>query len=644
MPTARIGPDIVSKQQALTGFDISPDGETIVFARREVRDGKYVAHLWRVPTAGGRPERLTSAKAVDGAPRISPDGTSVLFVSDRDGAKKKQPWVLPLGGGEAQRLCQLKDGVSTGVWSPDGRTIALTAASGVERYLIGERAEDKEPTGRVIRDVLWRYDGTGVLDQHDAIWTVPSGGGAPVRRTSPDHGAGGVMWSPDGTRIAFVGDRRPERTIADNPQVWTIPAGGGNPSRVSPEGHVVIEAAWGQHGIVWRGWQARVRAWQTIGAWVRRGREVVQLAAGRDLFLGPAGYSELTADAEGPCLAWHDDDHVVAIATERGISLPWRLGLDGSAECLAPGVSAGCVTLRVSGGRVFVIASVDGDVGEVHEVEDGGLRRIPRGTGRWFAPYRQEAERVTVKRRTLPDVDGWLVRATTGRGPRPLVVRPHGGPFDAFGPASRFEDLALAARGYHVLRPNPRGSISYGEGFARALDGVWGDPDSEDIFALIDRLVRDGLVDRSRMGVMGLSYGGFMVHWLLANFPGRFKAGVSENPFTTVMADYGAGDSAEDIEEGMGLPPWPDVAKWHERSPVFRITRSSAPLLLLVSEGDLRCPPIHSDIAFTALRMAGVTAEMVRYPGEYHVMFVNGRPDRRIDRLERILDWFGTYL
>ena len=145
---------------------------------------------------------------------------------------------------------------------------------------------------------------------------------------------------------------------------------------------------------------------------------------------------------------------------------------------------------------------------------------------------------------------------------------------------------------------------------------MWGDPDSEDIFALIDRLVRDGLVDRSRMGVMGLSYGGFMVHWLLANFPGRFKAGVSENPFTTVMADYGAGDSAEDIEEGMGLPPWPDVAKWHARSPVFRITRSSAPLLLLVSEGDLRCPPIHSEIAFTALRMAGVTAEMVRYPGD----------------------------
>ena len=461
MATSRIGPDIVSKQKALTAFDVSGDGETIVFARREVLDGKYVANLWRVPTVGGRPERLTFTKAIDGSPHISPDGSSVLFMSDREGAKKSQPWVLPLGGGEAKRLCEIKHGVTSGAWSPDGRTVALTAASGVERYLIGERKDDKDPTGRVIRDVLWRFDGTGVLDQHDAVWTVPADGGTPVRLTSPDHAAAGVTWSPDGSRIAFVGDRRPERTIADNPQVWTIPADVGNPSRVSPEGLVVIEAAWGTRGIVWRGWHARVPAWQTIGSWTRRGREVLQFASGRDLFLGPAGYSELTADAEGPCLGWLDDDHVVVIAAERGISLPWRLGLDGSAECLAPGVMAGCVTLRLADERLFVIASIDGDAGEIHEVEDGRLRRIPRDTGRWFSPHRQEAERVTVKRRSLPEVDGWLLRAKGGRGPRPLIVRPHGGPFDAFGPTSRFEDLALAARGYHVLRPNPRGSISY---------------------------------------------------------------------------------------------------------------------------------------------------------------------------------------
>jgi dipeptidyl aminopeptidase/acylaminoacyl peptidase len=641
--TPRIGPEIVSRQQALTGFDLSPDGETIVFARREVVRGRYAAHLWRVPTAGGRPERLTSATAVDGAPRISPAGDEVLFVSDRGG--RKQPWVLPLAGGEPRSLTELPDGASSGAWSPDGRRVALVGRSGEERYLIGERRKGEEPTGRAIRDVLWRFDGEGVRDQLSSVWIVGAKGGRARRLTAADHGADGIGWSPDGVRIGFVGDRRPERASADRPQVWSVGIERGAPARVSPAGQVALQMAWGHAGIAWTAWEAETPAWQTIGIWVRIGRRVLRLAPGRDLFMGPVGYGEVNADASGPTLAWLDEDHLVAIASERGLALPWKLGLDGSATCLAPEAIAGCAVVRTAAGRAVVAASIDGDAADLYEVQDGGLRKIPRGTGRWFVPYRRSAERVTVTRRRLPDVDGFLLRAERGRDPRPLVVRPHGGPYDAFGPASRFEDLALAARGYHVLRPNPRGSVSYGEGFAKALHGAWGDPDSEDILAMIDRLRDDGVVDPSRVGVLGLSYGGFMVHWLLANFPERFTVGVSENPFTLVMADLGAGDSAEDVVDGIGLPPWPDgVEAWHDRSPVFRITRSRAPLLLLVAEADLRCPPIHSEIPFTVLRMAGVTAEMVRYPGESHVMYVHGRPDRRIDRLERILDWFGRYL
>lgn len=313
---------------------------------------------------------------------------------------------------------------------------------------------------------------------------------------------------------------------------------------------------------------------------------------------------------------------------------------------MTPGVQAGAVLLASAAGRVFVGACVDGQALDIYEVSDGRMRPVCKGTGAWFAPHARVPERVKVRRRApLSDVDGFLVRARGAARRRPLIVRIHGGPYDAFGPVSRFEDLMLADAGYHVLRPNPRGSVSYGEAFAKALHGVWGDPDSQDVLAMIDKLVRDGVADPKRIGVMGLSYGGFMTHWLLANFPGRFKAAVSENPFTDVVADYGAGDSAYDIELGMGLGPWPDGADgWHARSPIYKITQSDAPLLLLVAEGDLRCPPIHSEIAFTALRMAGKKAEMVRYPGEFHVMYTNGRPDRRVDRLERILAWFKEHL
>jgi dipeptidyl aminopeptidase/acylaminoacyl peptidase len=639
----KVLPSIVLKEQRITGFAVSPDGERIVFARKEVRKGKYVSHLWLVPSSGGRPHRLTSAEALDGSPSFSPDGGAVLFVSDRSG--KPQPWTLSLSGGEPSMLAETPNGTSAAAWSPDGKQVLLVAASGEERYLIGKREEGKEPLGRVISDVLWRYDGVGVMDQADALWTVSARGGKPKRLTGAEHGVHGAAWAPGSKRIAFVSDRTPMAAVRINPQVWTVPASGGTPTRVSPENHIVIQAAWSDAGIAWTGWEGLTTVWQTVGAWARVGRDVIQLAPDRDLFMGPVGYAEVNG-ADGPSIAWLDRENLVAIASEEGLALPWKLGLDGKAECLAPDVQAGAVLLASAAGRVFVGASVDAQALDIYEVEDGELRPVCKGTGAWFAPHARVPERVTVRRRApLPDVDGFLVRARGAARRRPLIVRIHGGPYDAFGPVSRFEDLMLADAGYHVLRPNPRGSVSYGEGFAKALHGVWGDPDSEDILALIDKLVRDGVADPERLGVMGLSYGGFMTHWLLANFPGRFKAAVSENPFTDVVADYGAGDSAYDIELGMGLGPWPEgAAGWHARSPIYKIARNDAPLLLLVAEGDLRCPPIHSEIAFTALRMAGKKAEMVRYPGEFHVMYTNARPDRRIDRLERILAWFKEHL
>ena len=81
-----------------------------------------------------------------------------------------------------------------------------------------------------------------------------------------------------------------------------------------------------------------------------------------------------------------------------------------------------------------------------------------------------------------------------------------------------------------------------------------------------------------------------------------------------------------------------------DRSPGALLHRNTAPLLLLQAEGDLRCPAGQTEIAFTMLRKLGRTVEMVRYPEESHLMLLLGRPDRRVDRLERIVDWFERYL
>src|SRR5258708_29575379 len=92
-------------QVVIQGLAVSPDGGSVVYVRRTVEDNKYARRLWRVPFVGGRPEQLTSAKSNDTRPRFSPDGRTLLFMSDR--SVKPQGWLVPLQGGQARRLTDL---------------------------------------------------------------------------------------------------------------------------------------------------------------------------------------------------------------------------------------------------------------------------------------------------------------------------------------------------------------------------------------------------------------------------------------------------------------------------------------------------------------------------------------------------------
>ena len=137
-----------------------------------------------------------------------------------------------------------------------------------------------------------------------------------------------------------------------------------------------------------------------------------------------------------------------------------------------------------------------------------------------------------------------------------------------------------------------------------------------------------------------------MTNWLLGNHPGRFAAAVSENPVLDLFSFYGESDYGFLVTEHAPESPSRGAAysSVFDRSPSARLHRNTAPLLLLQSEGDLRCPAGQTDIAFTPLRRLGQTVEMVRYPDEFHLTLSIGRPDRRVDRLERIVDWFERYL
>lgn len=637
MPPRPFTPRDLLREVLVSDLALSPDGETVVYARRTIEDGEYRRRLWCVPWRGGKPERLTSGP-VDGGPRFSPDGRALLFVSNRSGSP--QPWLLPLGGGEPEQLCELA-GVARAEWSPDGRRIALHAPSGVNRLVVGD---PKSPIARRIDSLGWRLDGAGPRDENASAWLVAASGGRPVRLTDPDHDVQGLCWTAVGDRVAFLADRTGD---GFHPQAWTVGPDGGRPAllvRLAGEIEALACSPAGRLAVIGMD-RPPPTAWQNAGLFVVEGRTHRQLGRELDRPVAPRVVSDLVdfGSLLAP-LAWLDDERLAAVVTDRGEAHPYRFGLDGSVERLADGPVV-CGRLAAAAGRLATVALERGRPGEVCAVEEGGLRRLTRDGSRWFGPFRRDPERVAVPHPDGHEVDAWLL---PGRGARRrrLVVQVHGGPHLAHGVSPWLELVALASAGFSVLYGNPRGSVGYGEGFARSIAGDWGNRDASDVLRLADWAAEEGIADRDRTGLLGLSYGGYMTNWLLGRHPGRFRAAVSENPVTDLVGEFGSADFGWLIApSAVGLEhPWDDWERMLELSPASQMHRNEAPLLLLQAADDVRCPESNSLLVFAILRSLGRTAELVRYPDESHLLLVGGRPDRRVDRLERIVGWFERYL
>jgi dipeptidyl aminopeptidase/acylaminoacyl peptidase len=170
--------------------------------------------------------------------------------------------------------------------------------------------------------------------------------------------------------------------------------------------------------------------------------------------------------------------------------------------------------------------------------------------------------------------------------------------------------------------------------------------DADDVHAAVDHVVAAGLADADRLGVMGLSYGGFMVNWLIGTTD-RFRAAVSENGVTNQINTWANSDSGVEYNRAalLGDPLSPEgVEQLWRRSPLRNVANVQTPLLILQAEDDRRCPAADNEQFFVALRTLGRTVEYVLYPEESHVYMASGRPDRRIDRMTRLIDWFDRYL
>jgi dipeptidyl aminopeptidase/acylaminoacyl peptidase len=654
---------------------LAPDGSALTFVLTEIdrEKNRYVSHLWLVPMSpegeAAPPRQLTFAPAQDRSPRWSPDGRRLYFVSDR--GDLPQLWVLPLDGGEPRALTTLEEGaVSEPLPSPDGTQVAFLyrPKPAAERK---KASEERAKTGasrppRVIRRLGYREEGAGFLgEERRHLWKVPTDGGTPVALTAGDFDVKHPTWAPDGHHIAFAANRGPDSDLnGARDELLLLPLSGGPLETVpKPEGPVQA-LAWApdSSALAFVGHDHPEDVWGVTDArlWLATldGSPARDLTADLDRPVGLYTLSDVRAGSGVPSPVWVNDGAEVAfLFADRGAthlaSVPWEGGAVRRHSAGPLEVSA--LSTDATGTHLAILQGSALEPGDLYfsrfpaACDRPEWRRLTTLHQEFLAPLHLSAPEE--RSAATPDgarVHGWLLKPPDFDPARryPLVLKIHGGPHTQYGHTFFHEFQLLAARGYLVLYANPRGSKGYGQAWTADLKGRWGEADLPDLLALVDDAIATGGADSQRLGVSGGSYGGFMTNWVVAHSD-RFRAAVTDRCVANLLSHVGTCDF--NYDDGAYFPatvagPLPPDA-YLATSPLLLAGRIHTPLLILHSEGDLRCPIEQADQLFAALRRLRRLVEYVRYPPEAdHGLSRTGPPDLRLDRLHRILAWFDTHL
>jgi dipeptidyl aminopeptidase/acylaminoacyl peptidase len=615
---------------------LSPDGRKIAWVEKlRSKEGVPTGNsaIFTTTADGKGPlQRITASPAAPAAESDiawAPDSRRAAFLSDAEKRGQLQLYLAAAPGQPAKRLTKVKGFLASPKFSPDGKTIAVLFTENATRAA-GPLVAETPETG-VIKDAF--------VEQRLALVDTATG---QLRQVSPaDAYVYEYDWSPDSRHLVLTS------ALGNGDNNWWI-------AELS-----VIDGATGLMKPVYKPeLQINFPAWSPDG-------KSIAFIEGLMSDFGSVGGNIMVISADGgkprdltpkrkasaSWLAWTRDAKIIAgefFGGDSSIILVDPTG--GAIDSLHRGeehVTAGTWGPSVSvssDGRTF--AAVRSSFETPPEVWTGsrdGWKQVTE-RNKNVKPAWGQAKSLHWQSDSF-EVQGWLVypAAFDPAKKYPMVVDVHGGPSAAVlssWPRSGDWTMALAASGYFVLMPNPRGSYGQGEAFARANVKDFGYGDLRDILAGVDEAVKTAPIDPNRLGITGWSYGGYMTMFAVTQ-TNRFRAAMAGAGIANYQSYYGENQIDQWMIPFFGKSVYDDPEVYAKSSPITFITKVKTPTLVMVGDSDGECPTPQSYEFWHALKTLGVETQLVVYQHEGH-MFV--QPEHVRDRMRRTVAWFDAHL
>lgn len=628
-----------------------PDGDFAVVpvTTYDIEENKGTTRLWKVTSAGDR-HPLTSSHWSSTNPAVSSDGTRLAFLRKLENDGKPQLHVMDLTGGEAECHTDLPLGVAAAKWQPGDAGIVLAApllagfpSVAATRAELARREESPdEPV--VTEHAVYRYWKRWLVggEIHHLFHLDLSSNTLTEltpdldRQIALDDPEGVFDISPDGTEVAFAADIEPEPRLRFRFAIHTVSITDPNPKQLEDDGSLPAQ-------------QLRPR-YSPDGRAIAFGEQHerdyyadhVKLvsydrASGAKSHLAPwwdrsAGGWEYTADSDLVLHASNEGSMAVYLLPI-GTDTPTRLTAGDYAH--GPRPTLGPVWLRTESAE---------RPADVAVLQENGLRLV----GGFNAAVLDRIELGAAGEFSFSGAGGAPIQTHIVYPPGfdrtrkwPLVHNIHGGPHNASGGSWhwRWNTQAFAAAGYVVVSVNFHGSDSFGDDFTRSIRGAWGDKPMQDIMAATDHLVGLGFIDENRMAVVGGSYGGYLVSWIIGQTD-RFATAICHAGVTDLLGQW-ASDVTAGREAAVGGTPWDDLDAVLRWSPLAHTNTMSTPTLVIHGEKDYRVVVTQGLALYGILKQKGVDARLVYYPDEGHWIET---PRNSLHWYREFMGWLERYI